>query len=174
MNILYRWRQAPLLSVLLLLSVGVSALPGDQNQPIDIEADGVEIDDGRNISVYIGSVEIQQGSMRLWADKVTVHHAASRQPNRIVAIGKPARYRQQVEKGGKEVKAKANRIEYDASSEEILLLEQAVLSQGKDSFRSDRILYDRNKAVVRAGKSVAKGGDGKRQRVKITFDPSKK
>ncbi len=158
---------------LCLCAGSVPALPGDENQPIDVEADGVEIDDGRNLSVYSGSVEIRQGSMHLWADKVTVHHGVSRQPQKIVAEGRPARFRQQVEVGGEEVKAHALHIEYTADSEEILLLNQAVLSQGRDSFRSDRILYDRSKAVVKAGKSVAKGGD-KRERVKITFDPTKK
>jgi len=159
---------------LMLGAAQVQALPGDQNQPIEIEADGVEIDDGRNVSVYSGNVEIRQGSMQLWADQVTVHHAASRQPQRIVAVGEPARYRQMVEKDGEQVKARALRIEYDAGSEEILLLDQAVLSQGKDSFRSDRILYDRNKAVVKAGKSVAKGAAGRSERVRITIDPAGK
>lgn len=152
--------------VLLGCLSAVHALPGDQNQPIEIEADGVEINDGKQTSTYVGNVEVQQGSMRLWADKVMVRHKKSRSPARIVAIGKPARYRQMVEKGGKEVKARALRMEYDADSAEILLIDQAVLTQGKDRFSSDRIRYDRNKAVVKAGAS-AKG----RQRVKISINP---
>lgn len=145
-----------------------AALPDDQNQPIQIEADGVEIDDGRHLSTYTGNVEVSQGSMRLWADRVTVNHKASRRPNRIIAVGKPVRYRQLMEKDGKEVKAKAMRMEYDVGSEEILLVDQAELTQGTDSFSSDRILYDRNKAVVKAGAS-AKG----KQRVRISITPSK-
>jgi lipopolysaccharide export system protein LptA len=149
-------------------SLASFALPSDQNQPIQIEADGVEIDDGKQTSVYTGNVEIQQGTMRLWADKVTIHHQASRSPHRLIAIGKPARYEQQLEKDAKKVKARARRIEYDAGSEEILLIDNAQLTQGKDKFSSDRILYDRNKAVVKAGAS-AKGS----QRVRISIDPSR-
>ena len=147
---------------------GAGALPDDQNQPIEIEADGVELDDGRHLSIYSGNVELRQGSMRLWADKITVNHKASRQPSRIIAVGKPARFRQLTDQDGKEVEAKSLRMEYDASKEEVLLIDQAELTQGKDRFSSDRILYDRKKAVVKAGAS-AKG----KQRVKISITPGK-
>lgn len=159
--------------VLLLLAWGAVALalPDDQRQPIQIEADGVEIDDGRQVSIYTGSVDVRQGSMHLQADRVTVHHRQSRQPHRIVAEGRPARFRQLAKKGGKEVKARALRIEYDANKEEVVLIDQAVLTQGKDSFRSDRILYDRRKAVVKAGAAVAGSGAKKGERVRITIDP---
>jgi lipopolysaccharide export system protein LptA len=156
-------------------AAAVPALPGDQKQPIQIEADGVEIDDGRQVSIYTGDVEVRQGSMHMWAAKITVHHKQSRQPHRIVAEGRPVRFRQVVKKGEKEVKARANRMEYDANREEILLLGKAVLTQGKDSFSSDRILYDRNKGVVKAGASVSKKvGPEKRERVRITIDPVNK
>ncbi len=145
-----------------------AALPDDQNQPINIEADGVEIDDGRQLSIYSGQVELRQGSMHLWADRITVHHKASRHPNRIIAEGEPARFRQLTDEKGTEVKAKAMRMEYDSTSEQILLIDQAKLTQGKDSFASDRILYDRNKAVVKAGAS-AKG----KKRVRISITPDK-
>ncbi len=145
-----------------------AALPDDRNQPINIEADGVEIDDGRQLSIYSGQVELRQGSMHLWADRITVHHKASRHPNRIVVEGKPARFRQLSDEKGTEVKAKAMRMEYDSASEKILLIDQAKLTQGKDIFASDRILYDRNKAVVKAGAS-AKG----KKRVRISITPGK-
>ena len=147
------------------------ALPDDQQQPIEIEADGVEIDDGRQVSIYTGNVDIRQGSMQLLADRVTVQHAKSRQPSHIVAEGNPARFRQLVKKG-KEVKARAGRIEYDANSDEVELIGKAVLTQGKDSFSSDRILYDRHKAVVKAGAAVKGGGKG--GRVRITINPGGK
>ena len=155
------------LALLWSWSAPAPALPDDQDKPIQIEADGVEIDDGRQMSIYSGNVEVQQGSMRLWADQVTVNHQESRQPSRIVATGSPARYRQLIEKGGNEVKARARRLEYDASSEELVLIGDAELNQGKDSFKSDRILYDRAKAVVKGGASA----QGK-QRVRISIDPT--
>jgi len=147
---------------------GVAALPGDASSPIDITADAVEIDDGQHTSTYTGKVEVQQGSMRLWADRVTVQHLPSRQPSRIVATGAPVRYQQQTERN-QQVKAEARRMEYDATREEILLIDRARLTQGRDSFSSDRILYDRKKAVVKAGAS-AQG----HRRVHISITPKHK
>lgn len=146
----------------------VAALSGDASSPIDITADAVEIDDGRHTSTYTGKVEVQQGSMRLLADRVTVYHQPSRQPNRIIATGAPVRYWQKTD-DGQEVKAEARRMEYSAAREEILLIDRARLIQGRDSFSSDRILYDRGKAVVKAGAS-AHG----RQRVHISITPKRR
>ncbi len=165
------WMRALPALLLLVWGAAAQALPNDQKQPIQIEADGVEIDDGRQVSIYTGSVDILQGSMHLQADRVTVYHQKSRQPRRIVAEGRPARFRQLAKKGGKEIKARAMRIEYDANNEEVVLIDKAVLTQGKDSFRSDRILYDRHKAVVKAGAAVAGSGNKKGKRVRITIDP---
>ena len=166
-----RWMVGLLALLLLASGTAALALPDDQKQPIQIEADGVEIDDGRQLSIYTGNVDIRQGSMHLQADRVTVHHRQSRQPHRIVAEGRPARFRQLAKKGGKEVKARAMRIEYDANSEAVVLIGNAVLTQDKDSFRSDRIVYDRGKAVVNAGAAVAGSGKKKGERVRITIDP---
>lgn len=44
----------------------------------------------------------------------------------------------------------------------------AVLNQGKDTFKSDKIIYDRARAVVKAGAS-AKG----KERVKVTIGGKK-
>jgi lipopolysaccharide export system protein LptA len=164
-----RWARALLAAAALTWAGTVPALSSDQDQPIQIEADGVEIDDGRGVSVYTGNVEIQQGSMRLWADQVTLHHSKSHEAQRLIAVGRPARYRQLLDGDHGEVKARALRMEYDAGSEEIVLKEQAELTQGKDRFSSDRIVYDRNKALVKAGASA----QGK-QRVRITFDPKRR
>ena len=60
----------------------------------------------------------------------------------------------------------------DANSDEVELIGKAVLTQGKDSFSSDRILYDRHKAVVKAGAAVKGGGKG--GRVRITINPGGK
>jgi lipopolysaccharide export system protein LptA len=148
--------------------MGAAALSSDATSPIDLNADAVEIDDGQHTSTYTGKVEVRQGTMRLWADKVVMQHLPSRQPSRITATGAPVRYRQKMD-DGQEMKAESQRMEYDATSEEILLIDRARLTQGQDSFSSDRILYDRNKAVVKAGAS-AQG----HKRVHISIVPKHK
>lgn len=155
---------------LLLLLAGIGgpllALDEDQDKPLYIEADAAELDERQSISLYIGNVDVQQGSMRILADEVLVHHRPNRQPEKIIAIGKPARYRQMLDNDPQEVRGRALRMEYDANTEELTLIDEAVLTQGEDRFASDRIVYNRNTERVTAGTS-AQG----RERVRIRIEP---
>jgi lipopolysaccharide export system protein LptA len=74
------------------------------------------------------------------------------------------KFQQQSEKGP--VRGEARRVEYEVASENLFLIGDAVLFQGKDSMRSDRIAYDRVRAVVKAG-AAAEG----KQRVRISIQP---
>ncbi len=148
--------------LLLLCCATATALESDRNQPIELAADSVDIDEGKGMSVYKGDVDLRQGTMRLEADTVTVHQRG-RKPAKIVAEGRPVKFQQQTKKG--QVKGRARRVEYLVDSENLTLAGDAVLIQGKDSMRSDRIVYDRVRAVVKAG-AAAKG----KQRVRISIE----
>lgn len=139
------------------------ALRDDAQQPIFIEADDVEMRETDSVSVYVGNVQVDQGSMRLLADHVTVYHREDRQPRFIVALGAPAKYRQQLDNDQGEVQAFAKRMEYDADKDELILIGEGLLIQGADRLASERIIYDRARAQFRAG------GTG---RVKITITPA--
>jgi lipopolysaccharide export system protein LptA len=156
-----------LIASLSLWSGWATALSGDRSQPVDISADSVDINEHEGQSTYSGSVEINQGSIRLLADKVIVLHKTG-QPRQIKASGKPASFRQLPDNSKKYIQGTAQRIEYGLDSEELLLIGNAKLTQGADTFASDRIVYDRVKAVVKAG-AAAKGKD----RVKVTIQPAK-
>jgi lipopolysaccharide export system protein LptA len=158
-----------LMLALLAVPLHLTALEDDDEQPLYLEADSAELDEAKSVSVYTGNVFVKQGSMELRGDQVTVLHDAERKPELIIAIGTPATYRQEVEGEQQKVEAEALRMEYDRAKDEITLLDQAVLFQGKDTFRNDRIVYDRAKAQVKAG-TIAKG----KERVKITISPSRK
>jgi lipopolysaccharide export system protein LptA len=60
-------------------------------------------------------------------------------------------------------------MEYLAAREEITLIDQALVLQGQDTFRSDRIVYDRLNARVKAGTSA----QGK-ERVRILINPAQR
>jgi len=154
---------------LLVAPAHTPALEDDQDKPLYLESDSAELDDAKSISIYTGNVFVKQGSMEIRGNQVTVHHDAERKPKHIISIGTPSTYLQQVEGEEKEVEAEALRMEYDADKDEITLIDQAVLFQGQDTFRSDRIVYDRAKGLVKAGAS-ARG----KERVKITITPSKR
>ncbi|TVO70861.1 MAG: lipopolysaccharide transport periplasmic protein LptA [Sedimenticola selenatireducens] len=157
------------LIVILLLALPslASALQSDKDQPINVEADSVEIDDRQGISIYKGNVELTQGSIILKADKVTVTQQAN-QTDRIEALGNPVTFKQDTESGKGAIKGRAKKTEYFANSELINMTGDAVLIQGKDTFKSDKIIYDRARAVVKAGAS-AKG----KERVRVTIGGKK-
>ena len=58
--------------ILIAASLGapwaVMAMTGDREQPIHIEADSVDIDDKKGVSIYRGNVRMTQGSIVLTAD----------------------------------------------------------------------------------------------------------
>ena len=141
------------------------ALKEDSKQPVLIEADDVEVREADSTSVYVGHVQVDQGSMRLLADHVTVYHRPDRQPRLIIALGNPAKYKQLLDDNRGEAQAFAKRMEYDADKDELILIGDALLIQGTDRLTGDRIVYDRAKAQLRAG------GAG---RVKIQFTPEQK
>ena len=142
-----------------------AGLSTDKDQPLDLEADSAEIDEAKGRSVYVGNVVAVQGSMRLESDRLTIFHAGSK-AERLEAEGKPARFQQLADDSPEPVKARARHLEYRFDSEELLLTGDAVVTQGKDSFKSDRITYDRVRSVVKGG-AAAQG----KERVRITVDP---
>ena len=145
-----------------------AALESDTEQPIMIEADSLEINDREGTSLYKGNVDITQGTIHITADSVKVTQREGR-ADHILARGKPVFFRQQADTKGQFVEGTADTAEYDADSDTLFLTGHAVLKQGKDSFKSDRIIYDRAKSIVKAGASA----QGKK-RVRVSIQPGKK
>ncbi len=157
---------AAMLFALQIFPVTAFALESDMRKPIDVAADHMDIDDASGKSVYRGNVRLSQGSLTLRAGRVTVIQAQKEgQSSRVIAEGRPA-ILSQIKDGSKErIEGRANRLEYSVNSKILLLIGNASLNQGGNTFKSDRIVYDRAKAVVKAGASA----NGK-QRVRVTLD----
>ncbi len=143
-----RWGPSLLVFLSLVLAPAWSlAASKNEDLPIRIEADSADIDDRQGVSVYRGNVEIRQGTSVLTADRVTVQHPGKK-AQKIIAVGKPVRYRQPQEGDKPDIRAEALQAEYYTTSEELVMMGDAVLFQGKDSFRSDRITYDRKSGML--------------------------
>lgn len=181
---------APLLAALALLAIvvpgpGARALTTDREQPIQIEADSAEADDAKKITIYKGDVVIDQGTLRITGDHVTIHYNERGDFTKLIALGNPARFRQLPDGEADEEKnyqrARASRMEYFKENDTIVLLGNAVYGQGGDRVAADRIDYDsrnsRMKArTMTASKDGKKSGDepAKKSRVRITIQPKKK
>lgn len=158
------------LSMLLALPAAATALPEDRNQPIEIRAEQVEIDDETGIAVYEGSVQLDQGTLQVLAHRLTIH-TRDQNVTRIVAEGspdgEPARYRQIPEVDAAPVQAHARTITYLAGDERVELEGAAHLRQQDDTFSGERITYD-----IRDRRIAATGGrDG--QPVTMTIQPGR-
>ncbi|MDZ4263712.1 MAG: lipopolysaccharide transport periplasmic protein LptA [Pseudomonadota bacterium] len=140
-----------------------------RDEPIYIESDSLNIDDAKGISTYQGNVLFRQGMATLKADTLEIKTRNRQEVQTIVAKGTPARFDQQSPEAGKDASGEALRIEYVAPKSLVIMDGQARFRQGENQFSGNRIEYEAEKKVVRAGKSVAP--DGKSGRVHIVIQP---
>ena len=110
-------------------------LSSDRQQPMMIEADRVELDDAKGVSIYRGRVKVAQGTLLLTGETMTVHNKGNRKEKDIVE-GKPATYQQPPDNKDQDVHAKALRMEYYTNPEHIILLKQAEVVQQCEVLRS--------------------------------------
>lgn len=149
----------------LLLAGTAGAMSSDRRQPMQIDADNADIDQQHGVSTYRGNVHLTRGSMQLIADEVVVKHDGGA-VHLVTATGSPANYQQLSDKQ-QAIHARAQRMEYNIDTGQLLLLKQAELHQDSNVFTSERIVYDSINDRVNAGANVASPQD----RVHITIQP---
>ncbi|MBI3772384.1 MAG: lipopolysaccharide transport periplasmic protein LptA [Gammaproteobacteria bacterium] len=158
--------------MLSLVLISVAQAQVDSEQPIYIESDSLDIDDTRGVSTYRGNVQFKQGGNQLWADEVVIHSRDRRELDKMVATGKPARFHQAPAPGkAQETNGEAEQIEYQAMQGVVVLDGTARLSQGDNVFTGNRIEYETEQRLVRAGKATSTQKPG---RVKVVIQPRKK
>ena len=104
------------------------ALPEDAEQPIHILAESAEVERQEGRIVYIGSVRVEQGSLRVNAERMVVDYAAGKVV-RITATGAPAHYTQDLEADAGQVEADASTIVYHTRESRIDLQGNAHLNK---------------------------------------------
>lgn len=158
---------APVAALLLLLLPAVTvALPDDRFQDLSIQSDSAELDDTRGTTTYAGSVIVEQGSLKILADKVIIY-GRNDSYSKVVATGKPARLSQIPKPGQEPVTAQANRLEYRITDETLFLIDNAAFKQEGTSLSGNQIEYDVKKAVVKAGGKASSSDDNRRVRMVI-------
>ncbi len=171
-------RAAPWLFAIGTCTAPAFALSTDRDQPINIEADWAEADDKKGVTVYKGKVVIVQGSLRISGDVVTMYFDKSNELQRMIAVGRLARFRQKPDGEAVYQHAKAERIQYNLLTDTMVLTGRAQLSKGEDFIRAKRIVYDTINARIK-GESKPRGATtgGKTpagsDRVIITIKPKK-
>ena len=165
----------------LLISLGLAAasstswaLPSDRDQPIRVQADSAELDDKQGVAVYRGSVVITQGSLKITGDTVTLTQNQTGDLEVFTAVGKPAYYEQQPSADKQIVKAYGLTIQYYASKERIVLIDQAKVIQEGNTFEGEKIVYDTQRQIVNAGRATGAQVSTPRPRIDMIIQPKKK
>ncbi len=167
-----------MLGLMLACSFNASLMAStdDIQQPIHIEADRAEIDELRGVMTYTGRVVLRQGGIEVRADTVVVI-TKDGELQRITAQGQPVHYSQRqtpLHASETDVRGVSQRMEYDASSKQILLLGKAEFWQGNNRFSGHRIQYDpaAEKIIASAGNASDAALDGEAApRVTVTIQP---
>ena len=123
------------------------------------------------ISIYLGNVILQQGGIKVKADKINVYSKEG-QLQKITSEGKPVEFFQHRE-NLENIHGSSLYLEYDADTKKYTLLNNAELWQGKNRFSGERIQFDAEKEKVIATGS-ADDADKSTQRVQITIQPKSK
>ncbi len=151
--------------ILLCQALPAWGLQDDAKQPIHIEGDDAEIDQANETIVYTGSVEVVQGSLRVFGDRMVVKVAGD-QVERITTLGAPAQYEQELEGDQGVVQASAKSIIYHTAQERIYRNGAASLEK-----KGNKLTGESNRYDIVNGKVDASTG-GKQGRVSMQLDPS--
>ncbi len=153
------------------ITTNLQAKTSDNDLPLHIEADSVEIHEQQGVSIYRGNVSITRGSMLINGELIHIH---SRQGvlEKIRVEGTPAKFHQ-LNDLDEEISAQCQQMEYQADSGQLILNKDAILVQNKNRFSSEHIIYDTRKDIVQAGNNQQLQNGDQPQRVTITIHPEK-
>ena len=119
-----------------LLPMHILALSTDRDQPIQIEADKLEIDDSSHISVYQGNVSMRQGSLDIKADRIVLHFDADKNLEWLDITGSPAVFKQ-LNARQQPISGSAQRMKYHEQQSLLEMNGNARFKSDKDSLESD-------------------------------------
>lgn len=133
-----------------LLCDTACALPTDKAQEMKFSTKSSSYDSKQGRLVLNGQVKINQGTLQITADKVTLIYDQNQKLQSLVAEGVPARYQQQPEVDKPIIHAEANSITYNLSKEHLALEKNALVEQKGATTRGGRIDYDITAGTVSA------------------------
>ena len=167
-------------AVLLALLAALAAAPvhserGDRDKPVNIEADRMLADDGKQTVLFEGRVVLTQGTFVLRADRITVRQDKDGFQTGI-AVGAPATFRQKRDGADEWIEGEALRIEYDGKAERVELFDKARVTRDKDEVRGNYISYDSRGEVyrVQGAKELQAAPATRDGRVRAVIQPKKK
>jgi lipopolysaccharide export system protein LptA len=129
----------------------MAELPSDKTAKAYIAANSAEINKTTGVSIFIGDVKIDHGSTHVTADKVTTYTDQNNHVIKAIAIGlngNLATYQTLNDPKNPPLIAKAQTIQYFPPQHYVILIGDAVVTQGKDSITGQHLEYDLTKKLL--------------------------
>jgi len=135
--------------VFALAAQSTLSLPDDRTKAIRITSDQALRDEKRGVTIYKGNVELDQGSLHISADKITIYRIVE-DGDKIIAEGQPATLQQQPEIDKELVHAAAEQIEYYKDEDRLRLKNNAHIKRGGSTVTGETIDYFIDEELVQA------------------------
>lgn len=133
-------------------------LESDSELPIYIDSNNAVYDEKSQVSTYTGNVVATQGSIKIDADQLVVY-LKDGAITKLVATGKPSRFKQLPAVGKEEMHGEGLINEFYPDKNLLIFMKNASVWQGDAKQSSEYIEYDTKNSLLKAGES---NSDGKR------------
>lgn len=149
----------------LLVSTTAATQP-DFQQPLSIDSDTSFGDIQTSTLIYEHNVVVQQGSLKILADRLEIDGSAGEGAEVFIATGAPATYSQSMEDGSL-VEAKANEIRFERADRVLTMTGDAELKQRGSLVRASLVRYN-----IETRQINAERGEDESGRVRTVFEPN--
>jgi len=168
-----------MVAVGLTLACGlVQAERSDRQQPVQLEADKVTVDDKKKLHVYEGKVILSQGSLLIRTALMQVSQDSDGFQKGSASGGDNglASFRQKREGRADYIEGEADRIEHDNRNEKTEFFGRARVKSGLDEVSGQYILFDgkTENYFVTSGPNGTRAAPGSSERVRATIQPKVK
>jgi len=136
---------------LLAIHHNAYALKSDSDQPIDITAYSLEMNESKHISNYTGDVTLKQGSLDIQSDTLVLYFDDNNDLDYMEMTGKPARLKQKNE-DNEWMTGSAKHIIYHDKKSLLTLSDDAEFFSGSEHITSDFIKINTVNNQLQAGK----------------------
>ena len=146
--------QATLLAAALCAGAGAWAERADRDKPMNVEADALRHEDGRQTSIFTGNVVVTKGTIQIRGQQIEVRQGPQGQQFGVVLgnAQQQAFFRQKRDVGDEHIEGVADRIEYNSQADTVKFIGRAVLRRYRGSNLNDEttgntIVYDNSADV---------------------------
>lgn len=157
-----------LLLTALLFSALALADQSDFQQPLSVDSDTFFTDIQTSNLVYERNVIVQQGSLKILAEKLEIDGSAGKGAEIFIATGNPATYSQLMEDGSR-VEAEAQEIRFERTDRMLTMTGNAELRQSGSLVRGALMRYN-----IETQQLNAERGDEDNERVRTIFEPAQR